>query len=108
MLGDNWKISSPEDDNDYRFKTADGKNYSLSNIRVDDETSFEDGGTTVYQADITIFLDGVFYGVKQPTVLQTTENGNFGRFTANSSERATCEIIFPHRVLSNRHPMMFF
>ena len=91
MLGDNWKISSPEADNDYRFKTADGKNYSLSNIRVDDETSFEDDGTTVYQASVTIFLNGVFYGVEKTTVLRTTENGNFGLFTANSSERATIQ-----------------
>ena len=93
MLGDKWKISSPEADNDYRFKTADGKNYSLSNIRVDAESSFQDSGTgtTVYQADITIFLNGVFYGVEETTVLRTTENGNFGRFTANSSEKATIQ-----------------
>ena len=93
MLGDNWKISSPEADNDYRFKPADGQDglYHLSNIRVDDERSFEDGGTTVYQASVTIFLDGVFYGVEESTVLRTTENGNFGRFTANSSERATIQ-----------------
>ena len=93
MLGDNWKISSPEADNDYRFKLGQDGHYHLSNIRVDDETSFQDGGTTVYQASVTIFLNGVFYGVEQgqTPVLQTTENGNFGCFTANSSERATIQ-----------------
>ena len=29
MLGDNWKISSPEDDNDYRFKTTENGNSCL-------------------------------------------------------------------------------
>ena len=91
MLGDNWKISSPQADNDYRFKLGQDGHYHLSNIRVDDETSFQDGGTTVYQASVTIFLNGVFYGVEKTTVLRTTENGNFGRFTANSSERATIQ-----------------
>ena len=33
----------------------------------------------------------MFYGVEESTVLRTTENGNFGRFTANSSERATIQ-----------------
>ena len=91
MLGDNWKISSPQADNDYRFKPADGQDglYHLSNIRVDDETSFQDGGTTVYQASVTIFLNGVFYGVEQPTVLQTTENGNSCLFTTNNTTWAT-------------------
>ena len=88
VLGDKWKISSPEADNDYRFKTADGKNYSLSNIRVVAERQLSIGE---YQADITIFLNGVFYGVEETTVLRTTENGNFGRFTANSSKRATIQ-----------------
>ena len=91
MLGDNGKISSPEADNDYRFKLGQDGHYYLSNIRVDDETSLQDGGTTVYQASVTIFLNGVFYGVEESTVLRTTENGNFGRFTANSSERATIQ-----------------
>ena len=96
VLGDNWKISSPEADNDYRFKLGQDGLYHLSNIRVKAESSFEDGGTgtTVYQASVTIFLNGVFYGVEQEgqtKVLQTTENGNSGSFTANSSERATIQ-----------------
>ncbi|MGN0239693.1 MAG: InlB B-repeat-containing protein [Paludibacteraceae bacterium] len=93
VLGDNWKISSPEADNDYRFKTADGKNYSLSNIRVKAESSFQDGETTMYQASVTIFLNGVFYGVGveqgQTKVLQTTENGNSCLFTTNNTTWAT-------------------
>ena len=92
VLGDNWKISSPEADNDYRFKLGQDGHYHLSNIRVDAERSL-DGEPTVYQADITIFLNGVFYGVEQGQtgVLQTTENGNSCLFTANSSERATIQ-----------------
>ena len=90
MLGDNWKISSPEADNDYRFKLGQDGHYHLSNIRVDDETSFQDGGTTVYQASVTIFLNGVFYGVEESTpVLQTTENGNSCLFTTNNTTWAT-------------------
>ena len=40
VLGDNWKISSPEADNDYRFKLGQDGLYHLSNIRVDAERSF--------------------------------------------------------------------
>ena len=89
MLGDNWKISSPEADNDYRFKLGQDGHYHLSNIRVDADRSL-DGEPTVYQADITIFLNGVFYGVEESTpVLQTTENGNSCLFTTNNTTWAT-------------------
>ena len=91
VVGNNWNILSEEANNDYRFKLGQDGHYHLSNIRVVAESSFQDGETTMYQASVTIFLNGVFYGVEETTVLRTTENGNFGRFTANSSERATIQ-----------------
>ena len=93
VVGNNWNILSEEANNDYRFKLGQDGHYHLSNIRVKAESSFQDGGTTMYQASVTIFLNGVFYGVGveqgQSTVLQTTENGNSCLFTTNNTTWAT-------------------